>query len=119
MIEEQGDLTSGVEGTYLVRPEGELPPKFGNKKGFGLQVKSKSVAGGNDKKVKKVKASTDYEEDADVEDEGDDNSDLKDRVVENNRGKVVSTAGEDDEDEEEDEPPAKRRKTQTHRSKKR
>ena len=119
MIEEQGDLTSGVEGIDLVRPEGVLPPKFGNKKGFGLQVKSKSVAGGNDKKVNRVKTSSDYQEDADVEDEGDEDSDLEDGVVENNRGKVVSTAGEDDEDEEEDEPPAKRRGTQPQRSKKR
>ncbi|KAL8715587.1 MAG: hypothetical protein Q9220_000923 [cf. Caloplaca sp. 1 TL-2023] len=119
MIEEQGDLTLGVEGLDVLRPEGELPPKHGNKMGFGprgLWGKSKSVVGGNNrKKVKRFKTFNDYQEDADVEDERDDDSDLEDErnddfdledgVGENNREKIVSTGGEDDEDEEEDEPP--------------
>ena len=63
MIEEQGDLTLGLEGIDIFRPEGELPPKRGNKLGFGPQGfpgKSKSGVGGNDKKkVKKVKTFND------------------------------------------------------------
>ena len=123
MIEEQGGLTLGLEGIDIFRPEGELPPKRGNKLGFGPQGfrgESKSGVGGNDKKkVKKVKTFNDHQEDGDVENERNNKADLEEGVGENNRKQVISTGGEDNKDEEEDEPPAKRRRTQSQRSKKR